>query len=93
MARRKFTREFKVSAVKLAIALQKTVSLKDITRYPVLADLAALIDGRAAADAGHAPGSGDGVAEVRTPFLTGLASPRPMLPTDRSRREPEQRLP
>src|SRR5215213_2738934 len=45
-----------LSAVKLTIALQKTVSLKDITRYPVLADLAALIDGRAAADAGNASG-------------------------------------
>ena len=35
-----------LSAVKLAIALKKTVSLKDVTRHPVLADLAALIDGR-----------------------------------------------
>ena len=35
-----------LSAVKLAIALKKTVSLKDVTRQPVLADLAALIDGR-----------------------------------------------
>ena len=36
-----------LSAVKLAIALDRAVSLKDITRHPVLADLAALIDGRA----------------------------------------------
>jgi amino acid adenylation domain-containing protein len=35
-----------LSAVKLAIALQRVVSLKDITRYPVLADLAHLVDGR-----------------------------------------------
>ena len=35
-----------LSAVKLAIALDRAVSLKDITRHPVLADLAALIDGR-----------------------------------------------
>jgi len=64
-----------LSAVKLAIALKKTVSLKDITRYPVLADLAALIDGRAAADAGNGPGSGDGVAEVRAGLLQVLAEP------------------
>src|SRR4029079_1360310 len=37
-----------LSAVKLAIALKKTVSLKDVTRHPVLADLAALIDDRSA---------------------------------------------
>ncbi|MDT7651426.1 MAG: hypothetical protein QOI36_2832 [Pseudonocardiales bacterium] len=35
-----------LSAVKLAVALQRTVSLKDVTRYPVLADLAQLVDGR-----------------------------------------------
>ena len=35
-----------LSAVKLAIALDRAVSLKDVTRHPVLADLAALIDRR-----------------------------------------------
>ncbi|WP_433275393.1 non-ribosomal peptide synthetase [Pseudonocardia xinjiangensis] len=35
-----------LSAVKLAIALDRAVSLKDITRHPVLADLAGLVDGR-----------------------------------------------
>ncbi|MGH3780297.1 MAG: non-ribosomal peptide synthetase [Pseudonocardiaceae bacterium] len=35
-----------LSAVKLAITLDRTVSLKDITRHPVLADLAGLVDGR-----------------------------------------------
>ncbi len=35
-----------LSAVRLAIATARTVSLKDITRHPVLAELAALIDGR-----------------------------------------------
>ena len=64
-----------LSAVKLAIALKKVVSLKDVTRYPVLADLAALIDGRAAADAGDAPGSADGVAESRAGLLQVLAEP------------------
>jgi aryl carrier-like protein len=34
-----------LSAVKLAVALNRVVSLKDIIRHPVLADLAALIDG------------------------------------------------
>ncbi|AVH60389.1 MULTISPECIES: non-ribosomal peptide synthetase [Streptomyces] len=34
-----------LSAVKLTIALDRAVSLKDITRHPKLADLAALLDG------------------------------------------------
>ncbi|MFF7974943.1 amino acid adenylation domain-containing protein [Streptomyces sp. NPDC007905] len=36
-----------LSAVRLTIALDRAVSLKDITRHPVLADLAALLDGSA----------------------------------------------
>ncbi|MEU6578566.1 amino acid adenylation domain-containing protein [Streptomyces sp. NPDC046805] len=36
-----------LTAVKLTIALDRAVSLKDITRHPVLADLAALLDGSA----------------------------------------------
>ena len=35
-----------LSAVKLAITLNRAVSLKDLTRHPILADLAGLIDGR-----------------------------------------------
>jgi amino acid adenylation domain-containing protein len=35
-----------LSAVKLAITLDRSVSLKDITRHPVLADLAGLVDGQ-----------------------------------------------
>jgi hypothetical protein len=35
-----------LSAVKLAITLERAVSLTDVTRHPVLADLAALVDGR-----------------------------------------------
>src|SRR5262249_38053452 len=35
-----------LSAVKLAIALNREVSIKDITGHPILADLAALIDGK-----------------------------------------------
>ncbi len=35
-----------LTAVKLAIALDRAVSIRDVTGYPVLADLAELIDGR-----------------------------------------------
>ncbi|MGW1902375.1 non-ribosomal peptide synthetase [Streptomyces hirsutus] len=35
-----------LSAVQLVISLDRAVSLKDVTRHPVLADLAALVDGR-----------------------------------------------
>jgi hypothetical protein len=35
-----------LSAVQLAIALDRAVTLKDITEHPVLGDLAAVIDGR-----------------------------------------------
>jgi amino acid adenylation domain-containing protein len=35
-----------LSAVKLAITLDRVVSLKDVTKHPILADLAALVDGR-----------------------------------------------
>jgi len=35
-----------LSAVKLAISLDRAVSLKDLTRHPILADLAGLVDGR-----------------------------------------------
>ncbi|MGW1103822.1 non-ribosomal peptide synthetase [Streptomyces sp. NPDC002540] len=35
-----------LSAVKLAIVLDRAVSLKDVTGHPILADLAGLIDGR-----------------------------------------------
>lgn len=37
-----------LSAVQLAIALNREVSLKDVTHYPILADLAGLVDGRTA---------------------------------------------
>src|SRR6185503_9380959 len=33
-------------AVKLAIALDRAVSLKELTRHPVLADMASLVDGK-----------------------------------------------
>ncbi|MEW2415970.1 amino acid adenylation domain-containing protein [Streptomyces sp. NPDC046866] len=50
-----------LAAVRLAIALDRAVSLKDVTRSPVLADLAALVDersGRTPAGAGSPPGEG-----------------------------------
>jgi amino acid adenylation domain-containing protein len=55
-----------LSAVKLAIALKKAVSLKDVTRNPVLADLAALIDDRSGQPA---------AAESRGGLLQLLAEP------------------
>ncbi|MBL8926964.1 MAG: amino acid adenylation domain-containing protein [Pseudonocardia sp.] len=56
-----------LSAVKLAIALKRTVSLKDVTRHPVLADLAALIDDRS--------GPAAGPVESRAGLLQTLAQP------------------
>ena len=41
-----------LSAVRLAVTLDRAVSLKDITRHPVLADLAGLVDGRSERRAG-----------------------------------------
>jgi surfactin synthase thioesterase subunit len=35
-----------LSAVRLAVAMKRAVFLKDVTRYPILADLAELVDGR-----------------------------------------------
>ncbi|MDH6122398.1 amino acid adenylation domain-containing protein [Kitasatospora sp. GAS204B] len=47
-----------LSAVKLAIALDRAVSLKDITHRPILADLAELVDKNPDAHAGRQPGHG-----------------------------------
>jgi Phosphopantetheine attachment site len=44
-----------LSAVRLAAALDRAVSLRDIARTPVLADLAALLDQRAATASTSAP--------------------------------------
>jgi amino acid adenylation domain-containing protein len=57
-----------LSAVKLAVALDRAVSLKDITRNPVLADLAVLLEpagGAATAGTPEAP------AELLQPLTTG----------------------
>ncbi len=42
-----------LSAVKLAITLDRAVSLTDITRHPILADLAGLVDGQSEQRAGR----------------------------------------
>ena len=71
-----------LSAVKLAIALDRAVSLKDLTRHPVLADMAALIDGKSngrksgglrAAPAAAGTGRGPGAALVCFPYAGGNA--------------------
>ncbi|GHB26237.1 non-ribosomal peptide synthetase [Streptomyces chryseus] len=44
-----------LSAVKLAVALERAVSLKDVARHPVLADLARLLDGGLPDDGAEQP--------------------------------------
>ncbi|GAA3156606.1 non-ribosomal peptide synthetase [Streptomyces echinatus] len=73
-----------LTAVRLSVALDRAVSLKDITRHPVLADLAAVLDGTArrrtellqpVSEAGGAPDS----ALVCFPYAGGNAvNYRPM---------------
>ncbi|WP_214366811.1 non-ribosomal peptide synthetase [Pseudonocardia sp. H11422] len=58
-----------LSAVKLAVTLDKAVSLKDITRNPVLADLAALVDSRAE------PPPEQPAAAPQTALLQALSEP------------------
>ncbi|MEU6709814.1 thioesterase II family protein, partial [Streptomyces wuyuanensis] len=55
-----------LSAVKLAIALDRAVTLKDVTRHPVLTDLAALIDDNSdtTTDRPAPDGPGSGTAPV-----------------------------
>ena len=64
-------------AVKLAIALDRAVSLKELTRHPVLADMAGLVDGKSEARSGllqpllNQPGSD--AALVCFPYAGGNA--------------------
>jgi acyl-coenzyme A synthetase/AMP-(fatty) acid ligase len=51
-----------LSAVKLAIALDRAVSLPDLVRHPVLADLAALLDERAGSSPVPSPRAPEGSA-------------------------------
>ena len=72
-----------LSAVKLAVNLDRAFSLKDLTSHPVLADLAALVDGRSERRAGllqplsesngSEPGGGQTGALVCFPYAGGNA--------------------
>ena len=73
-----------LSAVKLAIALDRAVSLKDLTRHPVLADLAGLVDGTVRAPLRAAPVTvGTGRCAGRRPGVLPLRRrQRGELPAD-----------
>jgi amino acid adenylation domain-containing protein len=67
-----------LSAVKLAITLDRKVSLKDVTHHPVLADLAGLVDGRSERRSGLLqsllePDGGREAALVCFPYAGGNA--------------------
>jgi surfactin synthase thioesterase subunit len=67
-----------LSAVKLAIALKRAVSLTDITRNPVLADLAKMVDGKSERRSGllqslAEPEGGQAGALVCFPYAGGNA--------------------
>ena len=67
-----------LSAVKVAITLDRAVSLKDLTRHPVLADLAGLVDGRSERHSGLLqsllePDGGQDAALVCFPYAGGNA--------------------
>ncbi|WP_328859769.1 non-ribosomal peptide synthetase [Streptomyces sp. NBC_00306] len=69
-----------LTAVKLVVSLDRVVSLKDITRHPVLADLAALVDERAAA-----ADATDGPSPQNSPLLRPVSvpdGPQPAGPQD-----------
>lgn len=69
-----------LTAVKLVVSLDRVVSLKDITRHPVLADLAALVDERAAAaDTADAPSPRNSPLLRPVPVPDG---PQPVGPQD-----------
>jgi amino acid adenylation domain-containing protein len=57
-----------LTAVKLAVALQRAVSLKDVVAHPVLADLAELVDGRSQGGPGlPEPRAATGTAQAGAP--------------------------
>jgi amino acid adenylation domain-containing protein len=67
-----------LSAVKVAITLDRAVSLKDLTQHPVLVDLAGLVDGRSERPSGLLqsllePGTGQDAALVCFPYAGGNA--------------------
>ena len=67
-----------LSAVKLAVNLDRAVSLKEVTAHPVLADLAGVVDGRSKRDVGllqalSGSGGARGRALVCFPYAGGNA--------------------
>lgn len=56
-----------LAAVRLAIAMDRAVDIKDLTRHPVLADLARLVNDRPRAAARAAPAAGVGPAPPTSP--------------------------
>jgi amino acid adenylation domain-containing protein len=67
-----------LSAVKLAITLDRAVSLKELTRHPVLADMASLVDGKSERRPGLLqpllePAGGPDAALVCLPYAGGNA--------------------
>jgi amino acid adenylation domain-containing protein len=65
-----------LSAVKLAITLKRTVSLKDVTRYPVLADLAQLVDERSQQASGLLQSLSEPVDAPTSALMCRVASTR-----------------
>ncbi|MFG2093395.1 amino acid adenylation domain-containing protein [Streptomyces sp. NPDC048612] len=64
-----------LSAVALAISLDRAVSVRDLTRYPVLADLARQVDG----GSGQRPAAARAATERRTPMVSSLSISPPEL--------------
>ncbi|NXY97490.1 amino acid adenylation domain-containing protein [Streptomyces sp. BR123] len=60
-----------LAAVRLAIALDRAVSLKDVTRCPVLADLAALVDERSGQTPAGPPAGEGGPLGARAAGIAG----------------------
>lgn len=66
-----FDRGSSLSAVRLAVTLERKVSLREITRTPVLAELAALLDEKA----GGGTGAAAAAAQQKATLLQPLAAP------------------
>ncbi|WP_448619125.1 acyl carrier protein [Geodermatophilus sp. URMC 65] len=68
-----------LSAVKLAVALDRAVTRRDLVSHPVLADLAELVDERtgtrAAPDPTDFPGTGEGPGDVVLALALGSGTP------------------
>ena len=71
-----------LSAVKLAIKLDRAVSLTDVTRHPVLSDLAALIDERTLSGHGHRKPLAESNGQAVQNVPAELAFPTPAITTN-----------